>query len=220
MNEPHDVGGQIGFGPVNPKAAEPVFHHDWEKRALGLSLCASCLGAWTLDECRHAYELIPPTDYLRASYYEIWIRGLETLLERHGFATWQELLTGIPEAMAEPVSGILRPDMVDDMLAAGPTELVISDKPRFSPGDRVVTRKTRPQGHTRLPRYALGKTGFVEAICGSYAFADANAHGRGPSPQWLYTVAFHGSELWGPASSDNIKVSIDAWETYLEPARQ
>jgi nitrile hydratase len=139
-------------------------------------------------------------------------------LERHGFATWRELLTGIPEKTAEPVSDILRPDMVDDMLATGPSELVISDKPRFSLGDRVTTRNFHLQTHTRLPRYARGKEGVVEAIGGTYTFADDNAHGKGPSPQWLYTVVFDGLELWGSGSNGNIKVSIDAWESYLEPA--
>jgi hypothetical protein len=31
-------------------------------------------------------------------------------------------------------------------------------------------------------------------------------------------VTFDGVELWGEASDPSLKVSVDAWEPYLEPA--
>jgi nitrile hydratase subunit beta len=31
-------------------------------------------------------------------------------------------------------------------------------------------------------------------------------------------VTFDGGELWGEASDPALKVSVDAWEPYLEPA--
>lgn len=37
MNGPQDLGGQMGFGPVAPEPNEPLFHADWEKRALGVT---------------------------------------------------------------------------------------------------------------------------------------------------------------------------------------
>ena len=46
MNGPHDLGGQMGFGPVAPEKNEPLFHAEWEKRALGLTLCCGAFGAW------------------------------------------------------------------------------------------------------------------------------------------------------------------------------
>ena len=51
---------------------------------------------------------------------------------------------------------------------------------------------------------------------GAHVFADTHAHGLGEQPQWLYTVAFEGRELWG--EEGEAAVSIDAWEPYLEPA--
>ena len=42
--------------------------------------------------------------------------------------------------------------------------------------------------------------------------------GQGESPQWLYTVRFEGPELWGPDADPTVKISIDAFEPYLEPA--
>ncbi|MBI4276205.1 MAG: nitrile hydratase subunit beta, partial [Rhizobiales bacterium] len=39
----------------------------------------------------------------------------------------------------------------------------------------------------------------------------------GENPQWLYTVAFDGRELWGADGDPAVQVSVDAWEPYLEP---
>ncbi|TIM18145.1 MAG: nitrile hydratase subunit beta, partial [Mesorhizobium sp.] len=80
MNGPQDLGGQMGFGPVAPEKDEPYFHADWERRALGVTLCAGAMGAWNIDESRHARESLHPADYYASSYYEIWIKALETLL--------------------------------------------------------------------------------------------------------------------------------------------
>ena len=41
---------------------------------------------------------------------------------------------------------------------------------------------------------------------------------QGDNPQWLYTVVFDSRELWGPDADPTIKISIDAFEPYLEPA--
>ncbi len=75
-----------------------------------------------------------------------------------------------------------------------------------------------PKGHTRLPRYARGKTGVVEAVRGAFVFPDTSAHGQGEAPQWLYTVRFAARELWGADAEPNASVTIDAFEPYLERA--
>ncbi|WP_152339949.1 nitrile hydratase subunit beta [Pseudorhizobium flavum] len=217
MNGPHDLGGQMGFGPVAPEPNEPVFHAEWEKRALGITLSCGAFGAWTLDESRHARENIPPAQYLDASYYEIWIRALETLLERHGFASDEEISAG--HKLQEPAKPkrVLTADMVPGVLArGGPCDRPVDTEPRFAVGDRVRTRNFNPVTHTRLPRYAREKTGVVEAVQGSFVFADDNAHGRGENPQWVYTVVFDGGEIWGEGADPTLTVSIDAWESYLE----
>ncbi|SVD01579.1 uncharacterized protein METZ01_LOCUS354433, partial [marine metagenome] len=43
-------------------------------------MAAGFLGQWNIDELRHARESQHPLDYLRQSYYEIWMTGLEKLL--------------------------------------------------------------------------------------------------------------------------------------------
>jgi nitrile hydratase len=75
-----------------------------------------------------------------------------------------------------------------------------------------------PAGHTRLPRYARDKPGVVEAVQGGFVFPDTNAHGGGDRPEWVYTIVFRAEDLWGADADPGAEVSIDAWESYLDPA--
>ncbi|MCA1367510.1 nitrile hydratase subunit beta [Bradyrhizobium sp. BRP14] len=217
MNGPHDLGGQHGLGPIAPEKDEPYFHAEWEKRALGVTLSCGAFGAWTLDESRHARESLPPATYLSASYYEIWVRALETLLKRHGFITQAELDTGHMLEKGREPKRILKAERVAGVLAkGGPCDRPVDQAPRFAVGDTVRTKNFNPETHTRLPRYARAKVGVVEAVQGSFVFPDDNAHGKGENPQWLYTVVFDAGEIWGEGADPTLTVSIDAWESYLE----
>jgi nitrile hydratase len=82
----------------------------------------------------------------------------------------------------------------------------------------VCTKNIHPRTHTRLPRYARGKSGVIEALRGCHVFPDTVAIGQGENPQWLYTVLFDGRELWGENADATLKVSIEAFEPYLEQA--
>lgn len=217
MNGAQDLGGQHGMGPVAPEKDEPYFHAEWEKRALGLTLSCGAFGAWNIDESRHARESLPPATYLSASYYEIWTRGLEILLKRHGFVSAAELAAGHMLEKGREPKRILTADIVAGVLAkGGPCDRPVPDGPRFAAGDRVRAKNFNPETHTRLPRYARAKQGIVEAVQGSFVFPDDNAHGKGENPQWVYTVVFDAGEIWGEGADPALTVSIDAWESYLE----
>lgn len=219
MNGPHDLGGQMGFGPVAPEADEPQFHADWEARAMAVTIAAGAMGAWTIDESRHMRESLHPADYYSSSYYEIWTKALERLLVRHGFVSDADLASGHAKTPAAKPKRVLQASDVPTVLARGaPCDREVTAKPRFKPGDTVRTRNFHPEGHTRLPRYARGKLGTVEAVREGYVFPDSNAHGGGEAPQRVYTVVFSGGELWGDGADLTLSVSIDAWESYLEPA--
>lgn len=206
MNGPHDLGGAMGFGPVRPEPDEPPFHAPWEARALGLTLCAGALGHWSLDESRHARESLPPATYLSASYYEIWIRALETLIARHGLLDRHG-----------PHPRRLTADRVPAVLAAGSDYTrPLATPPRFAPGDRVRARNIHPRGHTRLPRYLRGHVGTVERDHGGFVLPDAAAQGRDATDR-LYTVVFDAGALWGPDAEPDTRVAADLWESYLEP---
>jgi nitrile hydratase beta subunit len=219
MNGAQDLGGQMGFGPVAPEQDEPVFHAEWEKRALGVTLCTGAFGAWNIDESRHARESLHPADYYSSSYYEIWIKGLETLLQRHGFVSAADLAGGRAVDPAATPKRVLKAADVPAVLArGGPCDRPVASVPRFKAGDRVRTKNFNPTGHTRLPRYARAKEGVVDAVREGFVFPDTNAHGRGENPQWIYTVKFGADELWGEGADPTLTVSIDAWESYLEHA--
>jgi nitrile hydratase beta subunit len=219
VNGVHDMGGQMGYGPVEEEADEPTFHTDWESRAFGLSIAMSATGTWNIDMGRHARESLPPAEYVSSTYYEIWAKGLEKLLEQTGLVTAAELDAGHALVPAEPVGHVLKPDEVVPALSAfAPSERTPGAPARFAVGDRVVTRNMHPKGHTRLPWYARSKRGVVEQVHGAHVFPDANAHQQGEAPQWLYTVSFTGRELWGADADPTVTTSIDAWESYLEPA--
>ena len=99
-----------------------------------------------------------------------------------------------------------------------PSERETQTQPRFAVGQKVRAKNMHPTTHTRLPRYARGRVGTVEAIRGCHVFPDSNAHARGPDPQWVYNVRFTARELWGGDADVRNSVSIDAFEPYLEPA--
>lgn len=219
MNGPQDLGGQMGFGPVAPEKDEPYFHAEWEKRALGVTLSAGALGAWNIDESRHARESLHPAIYYSSSYYEIWIRALEVLLKRHGFVSEADLTAGEAVDMAATPKRVLKAGDVPAVLAkGGPCDREVAAPPKFKAGDRVSTKNVNPTGHTRLPRHARNKKGVVEAVRDGFVFPDSNAHGQGENPQWVYTVVFDGRDIWGEDADPTLTVSIDAWESYLEPA--
>lgn len=218
MNGPHDLGGMMGHGPIAPEPNEPIFHAEWEGRALGVTLACGALGHWNIDESRHARESLPWPIYLDTSYYEIWTRALENLLTRYGLVTPEELATGAARSTPGHPRR-LAADAVPAVLArGGPTDRAVTTPPRFAIGDRVHTRNLQPRTHTRLPAYARNQTGTVIALHGGYILPDSNAHGQGEAPEHLYTIRFLAADLWGADAEPGSSVTIDAWESYLERA--
>jgi nitrile hydratase subunit beta len=115
----------------------------------------------------------------------------------------------------EPVKRVVSAAAIPDILAHGGPAGRPSNQPQgFAIGDKVRTRNISPQGHTRLPRYARGRTGEIVIVHGTHVFPDSSSQRMGDDPQWLYTVRFTASELWGKDTKDS--VCIDLWEPYLE----
>jgi nitrile hydratase subunit beta len=219
MNGGQDLGGVHGHGPVEPEPNEPVFHAEWEKRAFALTLAMGAPGGWNIDMSRFARENRPPGEYLAMSYYEIWLAGLEKLMAQRGLVSPQEIAAGHAIGTPKPVARTLAAgDVAKVLYRGGPTERETNTAARFTAGDKVRARNMHPQTHTRLPRYVRGHVGVIERVRGCHVFPDSNALGTGENPQWLYTVRFDGRELWGPDSDPTVKVSVDAWEPYLDAA--
>ena len=218
MEGAQDMGGVGGFGPVQPEPNEPVFHAEWERRAFALTLAMAMPGGWNIDMARFAREDRPHQDYLGKSYYQIWLAGLERLMQERDLASADEIEAGHARHPAKPVARTLSAEGVAAMLhRGGPTERAAGRPASFAVGDLVRAKTLSPPTHTRLPRYVRGQVGVVERVHGAHVFPDSNAHGAGENPQWLYTVAFAGGELWGDDAEPSLKISIDAFEPYLEP---
>jgi nitrile hydratase subunit beta len=218
VNSVHDMGGMHGLGPIVTEPDEPVFHAPWEARAFALNLAAFGWGRWTLDGRRHQFESILGPDYLRMSYYEIWMTGLVELLIKTKLVTLQEIDTGRPAPGLSKATPSLIAEYVPAILGVGgPTKRAIAAVAQFSIGDRVRARNINPIGHTRLPRYVRGHCGSVTARHGAHVFPDTNAHGLGEQPQHLYQVRFEARELWGTSVDQRSAVYLDLWESYLEP---
>jgi nitrile hydratase len=212
-----DLGGQPGYGKVVPEREDERFHAPWEPQALVLTVAMGATGTWNLDKSRSTRETLP--DYRASSYYQLWIKGLEKLLVEHGLVSADEITAGRMLHPAAPIKRVLHAADVAATLAKGsPTERAATTPARFKTDDRVRTRSAEVDHHTRLPGYTRGKVGWIESVRGAHIFADSHAQGHGEDPQWLYTVAFSGRELWGDEAAGDLTVSIDAWEPYLEPA--
>jgi nitrile hydratase len=171
---------------------------------------------WTIDGGRASLENLPPVAYLDASYYKRWFLGLERRVVAHGLVGEDEIAAG---RSLRPGIRLNRKMTQDD---AKVMQWADFDRPgagpaRFKAGDPVRARNINPTTHTRLPRYARGKLGTVEAVRGCHVFPDIAAVGGGENPQWLYAVVFTARELWGEEADQSIKVSIEAFEPYLSP---
>lgn len=232
-----DMGGRPEFfGPIEHTPREPAFHERWEARVFGINLFVQSLIGPNVDAARYRMEQLPRAVYM-SSYYRRWLGGLESELVDRGLLGAGEVDARVAGDPAAPggkrVSGLrvaatarvlrlmLRPRfprrMVADVfpLVIG-TERPALARPRFAVGDPVRVRPARPAGHTRQPGYVTGKHGVVTAYLKSTLFPDAHAIGRRARPQHLYTVAFDGTDLWGPEAEPETEIRVDLYEPYLE----
>ncbi|OBF60210.1 hypothetical protein A5787_19525 [Mycobacterium sp. 852002-50816_SCH5313054-b] len=235
MPDVHDLGGRAEhFAPVHHDADEPAFHDRWEARVFGLvSFMQPTLGK-TIHEFRYEIEQLPARQYF-LSYYARWLAALENQLDHDGYLAAGEL-----DAMlsGQPVGASRRGSRVRVRFAAVALRVITRPTlprwmcvyvlppvlggvrwtrraPMFAVGDTVKVRPRRA-GHTRQPGYVTGKRGVVTEHHGPALLPDARAVGRREPPQHLYTIAFHGRELWGSTAEDGVEVRIDLYEPYLE----
>ena len=213
MNGPQDLGGQMGFGPIIAPDNEPVFHHQWEARVLGLTLAMGMLGQWNIDKGRHARESLPPADYLSWSYYQIWLTALENMMRE------RSMLEETANAATLNLSAVPAKKVASILANGGPADRAQTKPARHALGDIITTRKMHPVTHTRLPRYLCGLKGEIIRVYGVHVFPDDSAHDdkheRGENPQWLYGVKFCAREIWGEEKSSTDYVYADLWEPYF-----
>ena len=213
----HDMGGVAGYGPVEPERDDSVFHDEWESRVFGLVF--SVKGAFS----RHTLESLDPEVYL-SGYYLRMMAALERGLVERGALSAEELEAGAayfrdnPEARPTRIAD---PELTEVVRAGSYRQRQLRREtpgpPAFAVGDRVRARRIEHDGHTRLPGYAQGKRGTVEAVYAAYDFPDEMPGDEDAPTQQLYSVRFEGVELWGASAEPGTALYIDMMEGYLEP---
>ena len=202
----HDLGGKIGFGPVDRTAAEPAFHEPWEGRVFGLATGSMVAGLFGTPSFRHGIERMDGVHYLTSSYFEHWLTGLGTLLVETGTCSPDELVAGTGSF---PLSRPVHPDPV---LFAGPAQA------RFAVGDDVRVLDRHPTGHTRCPDYVRSHVGVVIRVDAPTNVPDLEAHQAVLVTEPTYGVRFACRELWGADAGPGESVTVDLYDRYLERA--
>lgn len=222
MDGIHDMGGMHGFGPVVREENEPLFHHEWERRVLGMAVATPVP---VPGGSRNNIENMDPAHYLSSTYYEKWLHARVKGLIDAGALTADELETRMALLRKRPDAETpvhADPDGVRADLAsrrtAESTPSQADVRPQFQDGDRVRALNIHPEGHTRLPRYVRGKTGTITRFYGIHDLQDAELpEGCLRREQSLYAVRFASRELWGESAEARNAVYLDMWESYLEP---
>ena len=218
MNGIHDMGGMHGMGPVVAEKNEPVFHAAWEGRLFALRRGAGAWRKWNIDATRQAIERVPPIEHLQASYYARQYLAFAKLLVERGLVTAEEIATSRPTVGQPKLTPALTVDKVAVLVSNGvPANRDIHIAPRVREGQSVRTREMHPVTHTRLPRYARGRTGTIIRDRGVFVFPDTNSQFLGEQPQHLYSVRFAARELWGEQAAPKDSVYLDLWDAYLDP---
>ena len=217
MDGIHDMGGMQGFGPIDFDPDESVFHEEWHKRVFGMGALAARMSGTNQPAFRFAIERVHPVQYLLDGYYGRWLDGTMNLLADSGVIAPGEVDARVRQAAGEDVEMPPEPVLnkpTYEATAAGSLRPV-DTPPRFNAGDRVRVKDMHPVGHTRLPRYARGRTGTVDRLQPAQLFPDTHAHFEGENPQHVYCVGFDSADLWGDGG-DPCTVYLDVFDDYLE----
>jgi nitrile hydratase len=217
MNGIHDMGGMQGMGPIRYEQNEPVFHAAWEGRVYAMSAAVTATRKFRLG-LRPPIENLPAADYLHMSYYELWLTSVTERLIASDLATRAEIESGRPTPGSTKAALAVSPAEAVVAIFRVPPRRTDAIAPLFREGQPVRARNIHPVTHTRLPRYARGKTGTIHRDHGVFSFMDITAYGLGDKPQHLYSVRFPARELWGEQAASQDSVYVDLYEDHLEPA--
>lgn len=223
MRRAHDVGGLEGFGPIAYDPDEPAFHADWERRMFGITMCVLGKGlVASVDEFRWGVEQLTPEQYFEESYYERWFSPIERALFACGQLGPGEIARRSADfAQGAPVPRHDEPEWSDSFVGfvrtAGSFGQPADATARFAPGDRVRVKDVEAPAHTRLPTYARGKLGVVERVHGRNVLPDVRAVRGGEVWEHTYLVAFDAREVFGGRAEAGQELTLDVWESYIEP---
>ncbi len=224
MNGPHDLGGQMGFGPVAPEKDEPVFHAEWEKRALGLTLVLGRAGRWNIDESRHARESLHPADYLCLELLrDLDRRAGRRCSTRHGFVSARRSggRAGRSMARRQPKRVLKAADVPAALARGGPCDRPVVGAGAVQGGRPRADAATSTRPATRACRaMRAASRGWSRRCARVLSSRTRNAHGRGRDAAMGLHRGVRRTASCGAtdAQAGRSPSAIDAWESYLEPA--
>ena len=219
MNGVHDMGGMDGFGKVEAEQNEPPFHEPWEGRVLAMKRAMGATGVWNIDMSRFA-RTAAAAGLSRRDLLPEMVAGLRNMLVERGFIDADEVEAGHALRPGKPLKR--GPFGMKDV------ERVLNRAKFGRPHQHRAEVQARRQG--ALQEHQSGDAHAAAALrarpCrrGRAEPRLPRVPGLAPSidgaenPQWLYTVVFDEPELWGADADPTVKISIDAFEPYLDPA--
>ena len=219
MNGVHDMGGMHGFGTVEPEPNEPVFHATWEGRVLALNRAMGYTGVWTIDtRAAMRAKACRRRSISAVSYYQKWALSMEKLLIEHGLVGADEIAAGHS----------LRPGkkLKRKLNAADVPKALVARLVRAADAIRGAVQGRRPRAHEEHPSGDAYAPAALRARqrrrdrAGARLprFPDTVAHRPGREPAMAIHRAVRRPRIVGRDADPTLKVSIDAFEPYLEPA--
>ena len=219
MDGIHDMGGMDGFGKVEVEQNEPPFHEKWEGRVMAMQRAMGFAGAWHIDHARYAQERIAPHHLSRSVLLSEMGAGDG---DQRGRARPRRRRRDRSRPRAAARQGAAAQVHRRSGAGAADARLVLpagrrrkrASSPATACAPRIFIRsRIRGCRATRATRSA-SSSASTAATCFRTRSPRNWATIRSGSTRWCSTVA----ELWGPDSDPTLKVSIEAFEPYLEQA--
>lgn len=222
------MGGTRAYGEVDARPHGGTPHADWEWSVIGLAVTVLARGLMSVDRWRARQEELHPLAYVQMPYFERWLYSVERNLVLEGVLEEEEIearVMRLADHPDEPLPSFSDPEFdaaIKGLIEnGGPVVKVAPNAPRFAVGDPVRLLEiaiTKPgEQHTRLPRYAQGKTGVIARLNPPQALPDAMVARLEERSEHTYAVRLWAAELWADAEPRS-SVFVDCWESYLEPA--
>ena len=214
------MGGMEGFGPVEPEPNEPPFHTKWEGRALAMNRASATRKIWNIDKSRAKIEEMPPHDYLTKTYYQKWAHAAGAAADRVRLSSARtRSKAGHSLRPGKPLPRFLPAADVNKALSRGSYSREPTGAGALQ-GRRSRAHQEHPSADPHAAAALRARQGrrrsnaCAASTCSRTRSRSARARTRNGSTRWCSTA----SELWGEAADPTLKVSIEAWEPYLEPA--
>ena len=222
MNGVHDMGGMHGFGPIEREENEPLFHAAWEARVLRhRDAGARQQGYFTIDAFRYGIERMAPAAVPAGVVLRALARVDRVQPDRAGppdrATNWtpgSSSSASIPTPIRRPRHRSAPPPRAPATPAAAAAARAAlrggrrggdPQRPPGRPHPAAALRARQAGRHPARPRAA-------DLSRHQRARAGRAAAGRST------TSASTARELWGDSAEPRQTVSLDLWESYLEPA--